>query len=109
MRLDIRYRDAEPHRITSAMALQDTEFVFTIEGSTARLIDIRPTETIGSGGSACSLSELNQVHDAILELPFIDRVTVWMNGRTPTTMMTDDEADFPVNFPVNDDGCTDRE
>lgn len=84
MRLDVRYREGEPTKITSAGDGQCAMYIFTIEGRTARLVDVRPDGYIEAGEPALELIELNLVHDAILELAFIDRVTVWMKGRTDT-------------------------
>jgi len=85
MRLVVTYRSAEPKKIESKSPTMDYRYVFTIEGQTARLIDVRATEFIEKGESTLSVSEYNQVHDAILDLPFVDRVTVHMKGRTETT------------------------
>jgi hypothetical protein len=85
MRLVVTYRSAEPTKIESKSLMMDYRYVFTVEGRTARLIDIRATEFIESGESSMCVSEYNQVHDAILDLPFVDRVTVHMRGRTETT------------------------
>lgn len=83
-RLDVRYRGGEPAKITSAGHGQTARYVFTIEHTTARLVDVRPKDATDAETSALELIELNQVHDAVLDLPFIDRVTVWMKGRTDT-------------------------
>ena len=83
-RLDVRYLGGDPVRVTSARHCQEARYIFTIEDRTARLIDVRPEEDIDANTSALDLIEFNQVHDAVLELPFIDRVTVWMKGRTDT-------------------------
>lgn len=84
MRLDVRYRDGEPSKITSAHHGQDTEYVFTIEGETARLINTRAKNHVDKGTSVFDIMEFNQVHDTVLGLPFIERCTVWMKGRTDT-------------------------
>lgn len=86
MRLDVHYRDGEPRKITTAGHGQTHEWVFTIEGDSARLVDARATEDVPSGHSAVDLMELNHAHDAVLGLPFIARVTVWMKGRTDTEL-----------------------
>lgn len=83
-RLDVRYREGEPAKITSARHGQEAQYVFAIEGQTARLVDVRAKHNIDAETSALDVLELNQVHDAVLGLPFIDRVTVWMKGRTDT-------------------------
>ena len=80
----VTYRSSEPKKIESKSPTMDYRYVFTIEGRTARLIDVRTTAFIESGESSLSVSEYNQVHDAILDLPFIGRVTVHMNGRSET-------------------------
>jgi len=91
MKLVVDYQSAEPKKITSKSPTMDYRYVFTIEGRTARLIDVRATAFIESGESAMSVGEYNQAHDAILGLPFIDRVTVHMRGRTETTKEVPDE------------------
>jgi hypothetical protein len=92
MKLVVDYRSAEPKKITSKSPTMDYRYVFTIESRAARLIDVRATASIESGESSMSVGEYNQVHDAILDLPFIDRVTVHMMGRTETTKeVSDDE------------------
>lgn len=84
MRIDVRYRDGEPVSVTGGYHAQSAEYKFTIEGATARLVDVRAEDDVTPGQSVLALTELNQVHDTLLELPFIDRVTVWMKGRTDT-------------------------
>jgi len=91
MKVDVRYRGGDPKRITTAGHGMDSEFVFTIEGDTARLVDVRANTLVDKGTSALSVSELSHAHDAVLTLPFVDRVTVWMKGRTDTTF--EDTAD----------------
>ena len=82
MRLDVRYFEGAPAKITSKAHGHEHEYRFTIEDETARLIDVRLKQDRPKNASGICVSELNDVHDAILRLPFIDRVTVWMNGRT---------------------------
>jgi hypothetical protein len=91
MKLNVQYVSGEPKTIITDSHSAESEFQFTIEGDTARLVDVRTNMELNEGWSALNVSELNTAHDAILRLPFIDRVTVWMKGRTDTTF--EDETD----------------
>lgn len=86
MYLDVRYRSGDPSKITASGSMCNEEYVFTLEGSTARLVDVRSKNGVGPGESVIGLTKLSYAHDAILKLPFVDEVTVWMKGRTRTLL-----------------------
>jgi len=90
MKLDVTYCGGEPSFITNRTTHSETEYRFTVEGTTARLVYARTTDGVDEGDYAINTVKLNHVHDAVLELPFIDRCTVWTKNRTETTMEVDD-------------------
>ena len=101
MYLDVRYVNGDPRKITVSGAGWESKFIFTIEGRTARLVDVRKRQAVEKGASALSLSKLSCAHDAILKLPFIDEVTVWMKGRTRTLL---EDGTEPADVDGDDDG-----
>jgi hypothetical protein len=90
MKLEVTYQSGDPKRIKSSGIDFEQEHHFAVEGSTARLIDVRAKGEVEKGHTSLCVGDLNTVHDAVLRLPFIDCCTVWMRGRTDTTMEDDD-------------------
>jgi hypothetical protein len=91
MQVRVLYQDGEPTSLKTSHIDHDQTFKFAVEGNTARLIDVRADQDINKGESTLVLSDLNHAHDEILKLPFIDRVRVWMKGRTETKIEDGEE------------------